>query len=1229
MISLLLCWGATAFGDPTATSTPTATATATTTATPTPLPPLTCVPTANLVCNVNNLNPTGPNYGGAAYPSQLYNYANAEQAGRDVEHGFLNFVYTGQNGSACLGTTAAGLTMTPGSCLGYNAGYRAADPNNGTIGFTSSITFSDSSHTWVAMDENTSGNNAGLPNFTRVTGTHYLIDTTDATQPSMPYDAQLLMYVTTSGGAITAVTDLRNQFALNITGYIPNPLVISELIANLIEPRYLNGTDTIGPFNGARSGEINAADFVGVGNKLDITVTTTANSAQVQCAGGDCGPAVAGQYIGIFNVANAPTAVSTPVVSGYSVTYGGRGVVDAVLNGTTTVTSASANFASTDAGKTVIGIGIPSSDYIASVTNSTTIVLNVAATTSSSPTSIFIGDYSIVDGTASTMNPACTVFNSGAHGTTDDVNNIQLSNQTAYEVNNSITFGGNTYTIYDINNGSDQTFVTPNLATDITGRQVTDAVLNGTTTVTSATGAFNSAADAGRPVLGTGIPAGATIASVTNSTTIVLSIAASISGSSMTLNFGSEPVTGANCTTTRKYQAFNLYAGNGTYGYWGPGSNVLTLSSSANALNTYNANLLFSTYDANAYATAWYCAEGSATLTLCGIQRMDTSTFNAQGHTSSYTYLNDPYLMSNVPFPFVQKMVTFHDFGVPYGTDFINGTALPTYTNGVWTGHIVSVSGGVITLSSTVPNTVTTKLVGDDGAAVMNAIDAAVIANGPFNDAFFTGVYFPANPYQIITPIVPPTATSGFRMYGDSGLGGANGLGAATHFINMVLGNDPIQIVNQNPYPSIENTLLDDVGGSTCGVGWDIDSPNIGGGPTTTGYFENNTVVGCSTAVRVANTNTQNVEFNTFIHNNFGRQSTGAFGIGGEFGMDIGPGSEWNSLDALVMDNHIAGQVGVRVSTGQDFFYNEMMVETGYAAFLVAANMGDPLLIYPARRMEHGSRYIWAPSYEGGGNQNISLHLEDLNVTGAQYFPDCAFIQIPSNGPVTLTNNKLLSVATNDDDIDANVCSNGIISSPPTSGALLYDGRSNLWDNIGPTANGDPFAQIRPQMGSPTTQLHYTDAYFSGGSLGNYGGSYTPLPQQTVPIAQTLTLDGACPFTLTSVRGSQSRSSNCSLATGGATMSFPIDVSLGNNWWEFDASFNGQMLCHMLGSNAQNLELKPTDYPAFVPEECTTIQNNPGTINFYFSGDNLVIQNNSNFSSATPFMVSFINGAAN
>jgi hypothetical protein len=158
---------------------------------------------SNTVNSLTSINPSLSTYGGTAYPGQLYNFLADEDANRFYEQGFQNAVSTQANAGACLGATGAGLTMTPTSCVAYNAGYRSTE--------TGSITFTNAKTTWVAMDENTSGSNAGLPNFTRVGSTHYLIDDVDASQPTMAFDSQLLMEVVTSGGSITGVTDLRNK----------------------------------------------------------------------------------------------------------------------------------------------------------------------------------------------------------------------------------------------------------------------------------------------------------------------------------------------------------------------------------------------------------------------------------------------------------------------------------------------------------------------------------------------------------------------------------------------------------------------------------------------------------------------------------------------------------------------------------------------------------------------------------------------------------------------------------------------------------------------------------------------------------------------------------------------------------------------------------------------------------------------------------------------------------
>lgn len=91
-------------------------------------------------------------------------------------------------------------------------------------------------------------------------------------------------------------------------------------------------------------------------------------------------------------------------------------------------------------------------------------------------------------------------------------------------------------------------------------RVVADGVLNTTTTVTSATAAFTSA-DVGAAISGTGIPANATIASVTNATTVVISAAATATASGVTLTITQTAALGVPVLATALNAAFGTQAG--------------------------------------------------------------------------------------------------------------------------------------------------------------------------------------------------------------------------------------------------------------------------------------------------------------------------------------------------------------------------------------------------------------------------------------------------------------------------------------------------------------------------------------------------------------------------------------------------------------------------------------------------------------------------------------------
>lgn len=69
-----------------------------------------------------------------------------------------------------------------------------------------------------------------------------------------------------------------------------------------------------------------------------------------------------------------------------------RSVSDGVLNQTTTVTSATANFTSADVGKPISATGIPFGSTIVTVSNSTTVIISSPATVTSTGVSITIAD---------------------------------------------------------------------------------------------------------------------------------------------------------------------------------------------------------------------------------------------------------------------------------------------------------------------------------------------------------------------------------------------------------------------------------------------------------------------------------------------------------------------------------------------------------------------------------------------------------------------------------------------------------------------------------------------------------------------------------------------------------------------------------------------------------------------------------------------------------------------
>ena len=167
---------------------------------------------------------------------------------------------------------------------------------------------------------------------------------------------------------------------------------------------------------------------------------------------------------------------------------------------------------------------------LAAASSSNSAVLTWIAVTGATPA---VSTYNVYRGLAT--NP--TTLLAGAVGNVTTYTDATAVNGTTYfyRVTAVNTTGESAFS----NNAS----ASPVAATGLPAlsRTVTDGVLNSTTTITSATANFTSA-DVGRPVGNASIPGYAYIASVTNSTTAVLSAAASATASAQTFNIGYIPV---------------------------------------------------------------------------------------------------------------------------------------------------------------------------------------------------------------------------------------------------------------------------------------------------------------------------------------------------------------------------------------------------------------------------------------------------------------------------------------------------------------------------------------------------------------------------------------------------------------------------------------------------------------------------------------------------------------
>ena len=521
-------------------------------------------------------------------------------------------------------------------------------------------------------------------------------------------------------------------------------------------------------------------------------------------------------------------------------------------------------------------------------------------------------------------------------------------------------------------------------------------------------------------------------------------------------------MTGANCTTSRRYQVFPI----DIHGAFGTPTAVVTANNAASALNWGNwvdvqvnvpqppgaPNPTYPLPSNVPIAWAFYCAEGSAPLQLCGIE---VPTYSFLYNTTNPTPWNDQLLGGfDKGFP---SIVTFHDVGRPYGHDVMLGTAPPAGPmNGILLAKIVSISGTTVTLSAAPSKTGTFTMGHDNGPNINNAIKASC---DPLNRC--GTIYTPFEPtlFPVATPILAQRG-SGLLLQGGSAPTTAEPSSTAPSGWVWVgaLGGTMLEL-NQQTKPEVDNMSFQSnlafLSGSTMGVTVDVDGFDPGDGlgiqatatrPTFRDIYTGQSSIG----IRFANINTSNVEFGVLescvINLTYGPVYTSASNIG----MLINSG---NSLGTRLDGSQLLGNIGIWSNIGGFSGIQSGLGQIdGIGAFL-GAGFSHPVTI-DTTRIEHLSRFVYDPVT--GGATGTQLTLRGNTLTDARLDADGVFIALSGGQPTVLDSNEfMLSQFGTNNDFTTNQFPGGIIR----AGALgSVEARGNFWSTI----CGDPYSFIGP-----------------------------------------------------------------------------------------------------------------------------------------------------------------------
>lgn len=674
--------------------------------------------------------------------------------------------------------------------------------------------------------------------------------------------------------------------------------------------------------------------------------------------------------------------------------------------------------------------------------------------------------------------------------------------------------------------------------------------------------------------------------------------------------FDNASVTGANCSTTRNYKVWAVDA----FGGLSPMGSASS-TASANQENLYNMDQVHVTPDANAVAYLFASAEGAGSYSLVGLEDTDTKVYNPQTSTGTSRYANDPWALTSVPQGIAKHAptdVVFHNTGyyALYPHNLPDGAAVPPDGGeaGWFLAQVVSVSGTTITLNAAVPLSVTTTLYHDDGPPINAAIVAAEVTGFAIGTPF-ADVYMPPGVYPIATTVTTTANFVDFHLHGAGGKGesgAGNGQSGTTTLVNLVLGNEALNVVGPNPYPELDHFMIADDNGSTARVALNIDSPNIAAAPTGQGWVHDMALCGANTNLRLANVNTQNVEFTAFDRINNCNEVSGSNVGEPEYGFNILSG---NSLSHTIHETHLTAEWATAGVGSYEWSQGSTFVTSG--GFLLAP-FNSTNSTYDYGRYEWTTRFL-VGLVNGGGLASQGLTVTRNLFTANMYYPDCSFFSLTAGGPDKFSANTLYSpVGLRENNT---VCSNGVFTA--TDSHINIDSDGNIYDNI-----STPFTAAQNVITASNISTK-SDMYL-------VTGLPTAIPVSNVaPTSQTI--QAPCPFTMLQAQGTTMKTACVGLGYGFHDF-FPYQAGTADLHGTLTVNLNGQVICSWKIRSANDMSSGGANIMnQFSPEvpaswQCSSSCGNVGTFNVCFSNTNGIEVENFSSNQTVNFLLTETNG---